>query len=145
MTAYLQECDGELNAVITNAIIFEAAEVVPGVELKNRFFTENAAWDTGSEVTIVSSRVIKALGLKPFDHSTIVGIGGEEETDIYKVHLGLPNGYLYKNRYVYCSEMEDYDILIGMDIIAKSDFFLTNIDGNSRFYFRLPAEGKAEV
>ena len=71
MTAYLQECDGELNAVITNAIIFEAAEVVPGVELKNRFFTENAAWDTGS-------------------------------------------------------------------------FFLTNIDGNSRFYFRLPAEGKAE-
>lgn len=37
MTAYLQECDGELNAVITNAIIFEATEVVPGVELKNRF------------------------------------------------------------------------------------------------------------
>ena len=40
--------------------------------------------------------------------------------------------------------MADYDILIGMDIIAKSDFFLTNIDGNSRFFFRLPAEGKAE-
>ena len=60
-------------------------------------------------------------------------------------HLGLPNGYLYKNRYVYCSDMADYDILIGMDIIAKSEFFLTNIEGNSRFYFRLPAEGKAEL
>lgn len=144
MTAYIQECDGELRDVITNAIIFEAADVVPGVPLKNRFFTANAAWDTGAEVTVISSHVIKALGLKPFDHSTIVGIGGDEEVDIYKVHLGLPNGYLYKNRYVYCSEMADYDILIGMDIIAKSDFFLTNIDGKSRFLFRLPAQGKAE-
>lgn len=144
MTAYLQECDGELRDVITNAIIFEAVDIVPGVELKNRFFTDNAAWDTGAEVMVISSRVIKALGLKPFDHSTIVGIGGDEEVDIYKVHLGLPNGYLYKNRYVYCSEMADYDILIGMDIIAKSDFFLTNIDGKSRFFFRLPAKGKAE-
>lgn len=48
MTAYLQECDGELRDVITNAIIFEAVDVVPGVELKNRFFTDNAAWDTGA-------------------------------------------------------------------------------------------------
>ena len=114
MTAYLQECDGELNAVITNAIIFEAAEVVPGVELKNRFFTENAAWDTGSEVTIVSSRVIKALGLKPFDHSTIVGIGGEEETDIYKVHLGLRNA----------KSVNDTRIVVNIFIREKLTFHL---------------------
>ena len=31
----------------------------------------------------------------------------------------LPNVYLYKNRYVYCSDMKGYDILIGMEWTSR--------------------------
>ena len=141
MTLYSQECEGEFTAIISDAYIFEAVETTPGVPLKNRYFTQNAAWDTGAEVSIISSKIVEALGLKPFTRTTLMGIGGYEEVDVYKVHIGLPNGYLYKNRYMYCSNIEGYDVLLGMDIISKSDFFITNIKGNNRFLFRIPAEG----
>ena len=57
-----------------------------------------------------------------------MGIGGDEEVDVYKVHIGLPNDFLYEDLTVYCGDIDDYDILIGMDLISQSDFFLTNID-----------------
>ena len=141
MNVYSTEYDGELMAIITEAVVFEATDVVIGVPIMNRFFTQNAAWDTGAEITIISPRVVKALGIHPFSHTSIMGVGGDEEVDVYKVHLGLPNGYLYQDRLVCCSDIDDYDILIGMDIISMSDFFLTNAKGHHHFCFRIPAEG----
>lgn len=145
MNFFSQEYGGELTAIITNALIFEAAEIRAGAALTNRFFTENAAWDTGAEISIIPPRVVNTLHLKPFARTSIMDIGGDEEVGVYKVHLGLPNGYLYKDRYVYCSDIDDYDILIGMDIISKSDFFLTRINDRNYFYFRLPAEGGKDL
>lgn len=40
----------------------------------------------------------------------------------------------------YCSDIED-DLIIGMDIISLTDFVITNIDGNTHFSMRAPAEG----
>lgn len=73
-----------------------------------------------------------------------MGIGGNEEVDVYKVHVGLPNDFLYEDLIVYCSDIDDYDILIGMDLITLSDFFLTDVEGNTRFCFQMPATGKLE-
>ena len=56
-----------------------------------------------------------------------MGIGGDENVDVFKIHVGLPNDFLYEDLVVFCSDIDDYDILIGMDIISLSDFFLTNI------------------
>ena len=63
---------------------------------------------------------------------------------VFCIHVGLPNGYLYEDLIVYCSEIDDYDILIGMDLISQSDFFLTNIKGDNIFAFQYPATGKIE-
>lgn len=142
MNVYRHDYDGIITAIITDAFVFEAVDVRDNAPITNRFFTKQAAWDTGAEITIVSPRVIEALRLEPFTHTTIMGIGGDEEVGVYKIHLGLPNGYLYKDRFVYCSDIDDYDILIGMDIISLSDFFLTRVDDRNRFCFRIPAEGK---
>ena len=40
------------------------------------FHTDCALWDTGATTTIISSRVVKQLGLEPFLEAGISGIGG---------------------------------------------------------------------
>lgn len=142
---FQKDYKGLLKAVMTEAIIFEAVNLDDVSVPQNRIFTDSAVWDIGAEITIVSPRIVKSLGLKPFTETSIMGIGGDERVGVYKIHLGLPNGYLYEDMIVYCSDIDNYDILIGMDLISQSDFFITNIKGNSRFYFQLPAEGHIEV
>ncbi len=141
--AYVQEYGGIINALITDAYIFGTEETQKSTVSPRHFLTHDAAWDTGAEVTIISPRVVAALGLQPFEHTTLMGIGGDENVDVYRIHIGLPNGYLYRNLIVYCSDIDDYDVLIGMDLIAESDFFLTCVDGHNRFSFDIPATGKA--
>ena len=142
--AYTKDYDGLASAIITSAYVFEGTPIEPSSIPLKRFFTQRACWDTGAEVTIVSPRVVESLGLKPFEHTSLMGIGGEEQVGVYLIHLGLPNGYLYRNLICYCSDIDDYDVLIGMNLIAESDFFLTNIGGTNRFSFEIPATGKIE-
>ena len=49
-------------------------------------------------------------------------------------------GKVQLNLEVYCSDIDDYDVLIGMDIIALTDFCISNQDGNTLFSFNLPAK-----
>ena len=50
-------------------------------------------------------------------------------------------------RYVkaYCSDLDNYDVLIGMDIITETDFLITNADGKTTFQFRTPSEGGVKL
>lgn len=139
---YRKDYEGRLKAVLTDAYLFEAVDLDNNPIPANR--TQSAAWDTGAEISIISPRVVKKLGLTHFAETSIMGIGGDEKVGVYKIHVGLPNGFLYEDLIVYCSDIDDYDILIGMDLISQSDFFITNINGNNRFYFQLPAQGKIE-
>lgn len=140
--AYTKDYEGIASAIITDAYVFEGEPIEPGIIPSKRFFTHNACWDTGAEVTMISTRVVEALGLEPFEHTSLMGIGGDEEVGVYLIHLGLPNGYLYRNLIVYASDIDDYDVLIGMNLISQSDFFITNIDGSNHFAFDIPATGK---
>ena len=65
-----------------------------------------------------------------------MGIGGDQESDTYLVHIGLPNGQLKRYVKAYCSDLDNYDVLIGMDIITETDFLITNADGKTTFQFR---------
>ena len=37
-------------------------------------------------------------------------------------------------------ENDEYDVVIGMDVICNGDFAVTNKDGNTTFSFRIPSE-----
>ena len=39
---------------------------------------------------------------------------------------------------------KEYDVLVGMNLISESDFFITSIDGHNHFAFDIPATGKIE-
>lgn len=145
MSTFNKGYDSLADAIITNAIVMPAVELKEGDELPPYYYTDNAAWDTGAQFTFISPRVVDALGLMPFREGEIMGIGGDQTAKTYKVHIGLPNGYLTHDLEVYCSDIDDYDVLVGMDIITLSDFCITNKDQKTRFAFRTPSEGGIEL
>lgn len=140
---YRRDFVGRAKAVLSDAFIFEAVDLDIN-KPSNQFYTTQAAWDTGAEISIISPRVVESLSLKPITKTSIMGIGGDEEVNVYRIHVGLPNDFLYEDLIVYCSDIDDYDILFGMDMISLSDFFLTNKEGNTEFWFQIPAKGRIE-
>ena len=57
----------------------------------------------------------------------------------------LPDSKVYNNVEVLGSELGDYSILFGMDIITRTDFLIINKDGKTTFQFRTPSEGGVEL
>ena len=141
MSTFTKEYDGIADAIITNSIVLPAVEMKEGDSFPPYYYTDNAAWDTGAQFTFISHRVVEALALSPYREGEIMGIGGDQTAKTYKVHIGLPNGSLIHDVEVYCSDIDDYDILIGMDIISLTDFCITNKDNKTRFEFRTPSIG----
>ena len=159
MATYRQEYTVLAEAIVTrstsgrllpagrkNAIVVPTdAEVKAGEQPSLYYYTDSAAWDTGAQFTLISPRIVEALGLQSIGKETFMGIGGDQESDTYFVHIGLPNGELKRYVKAYCSDLDNYDVLIGMDIIAETDFLITNADGKTTFQFRTPSEGGVEL
>ena len=104
------------------------------------FHTNKALWDTGATTTVISSRIVQQLHLQPFDSTGVSGIMGVSNTNTYLVHISLPTGDTYTFIEVMESDFDDYDIIIGMDIISLGDFCFTNANSRSCFSFRFPAK-----
>lgn len=145
MNVFVKEYDHKADAIVTNAIVLPASELREGCPLPPYIYTENAAWDTGAQVTIISPRLVEKLGLMPCGQGQFMGIGGDQVSDSYLVYVGLSNGDMIGEVKVYCSDIDDYDILLGMDIITETDFLITNKDGKTTFQFRSPSEGSVEL
>lgn len=138
MSHFSKEYDSLVHAIITEAYIFPAFRIGELPPLK--FYTENAAWDTGAERTIIAPHVAEALELKSLGKVPLLGVGGEKEADIYKVAIALPDAKIYRDFFVYGIDIDNYEMLIGMDIISKSDFVITNADGHTVLSFRNPSK-----
>jgi len=73
------------------------------------------------------------------------GVHGKDESPVYIVNIGLPNGVGFMNSHVTKGLLtEGLDMLIGMDIINKGDFALTHNDGKTLFSYRNPSIGKID-
>ena len=68
-----------------------------------------------------------------------------EETDTYLIHIGLPTGTTALNVEAMLTPSDDYDIIIGMDIISLCDFCFTNKDGKSTFSLRHPSSEQIKL
>lgn len=145
MSSFRKEYDGLADAIVTNAIVMDASNVIDGQQIPPYYYTDIAAWDTGAQFTFISPRIVEGLGLKPCGKGWYMGIGGDQESDIYKVHIGLSNGEIVRDLKVYYTDLDDYDVLLSMDVIKRTDFLITNSDGKTTFQFRTPSEGGVEL
>ena len=99
-----------------------------------------AMWDTGSNATILSTKLISELRPERFGQGGMTGIGGQSEGDTYLVHVSLPTGDVITYQEVYEANLGDYDAIIGMDIITRGNFHLDCDHGEILFSFELPNE-----
>ncbi len=99
-----------------------------------------AIWDTGAEVSSISHRVVQELGLKPVSMVKNYTAAGEILANVYVINIHLPMGVGVAQLPVTGNDLGDIDMLIGMDVISKGDFAVTNVGGITTFSFRIPSQ-----
>ena len=102
----------------------------------------DALWDTGATRSVITERLAAKLGLIPSGKGDVrTGSGLELEWNAYWVNIHLPNGVmLYQTVVLGCPDPDaDFDIAIGMDLITKGDFAITNVGADTVMSFRVPS------
>ena len=100
----------------------------------------NALWDTGATASMVTKRVVEDLGLPAEGYSRVFHVGGEEaNVPQYYVNLVLLTDVHFAGVNVFQGKLLGTDVLIGMDIINRGDFAVSNRDGATTFSFRIPS------
>ena len=101
--------------------------------------TLKAIWDTGATHSCLSQKIAEDLGLKPIDTTIVHGVNNSQVATIVIASIGLSNGLFFPDRRFSVSKIPGADILIGMDIIMKGDFAISNGGGKTRFSFVIPS------
>ena len=100
----------------------------------------NALWDTGATNSMVSKRVVEDLGLEAEGFTNVFHVGGESKnTPQYFVNLVLLTEVHFPSVSVAEGILLGNDVLIGMDIINRGDFAVSNRNGATSFSFRIPS------
>jgi predicted aspartyl protease len=99
----------------------------------------NALWDTGATASVITEGVATRLSLRPEGTTKLFHAQGSSFVPVYFVNLGLPNRVRFVGIRVSQGVLPGCDVLIGMDIINKGDFAVTNRDGASVFSFQMPS------
>lgn len=100
-----------------------------------------ALWDTGATITCISADVVKSLGLTPTGKMNIHTPTGGGMVNTYLVSIVLPNNVNIEDVKVCDSDIgnQGIGVLIGMDIITKGDFSVSNYKNQTVFSFRIPS------
>ncbi|MES2387287.1 MAG: retroviral-like aspartic protease family protein [Bacteroidota bacterium] len=133
----------ELYTQITVSQAFNPNKV--STDYKPEVIQVNGLWDTGANCSCISERVAKALNLKVHAQSIVEHAKGTDSRYTYAVNInipkiGMPFYGLYVNEF---NAPDDFDVLIGMDIINSGDFAISNFNGKTTLTFRVPS--KAEI
>ena len=97
-------------------------------------------WDTGATLSMVTRRVVENLALQPEGYMNLGHAGGDVSgVPFYHVDLLLYNNAPIANVRVGLVEVKDIDVIIGMDIINRGDFAVSNRNGATSFSFRIPS------
>ena len=103
-----------------------------------------AIWDTGATSSMISEKLARKLNLTPEGTVKVSGVHGIEESNIYTIQLQFNNGFTLND--IQVSEAGNnagFDILIGMDIIARGIFIIdgvNNAENGCQIAFALPLD-----
>lgn len=100
----------------------------------------NALWDTGATGSVITRKVVDECDLKPIGIANVHHANGTSTTLVYLVSVFLPNNVCFRSLRVTEGDLAgNIEVLIGMDIIGKGDFAVSNKDGKTAFTFRIPS------
>lgn len=130
-----------LREIITEVSIFDAIhnDIIDNSD--PRVFHTKALWDTGATNCVITPSCAKSLNLKPIGVAQTHHAGGISTANVYFISIMLPNGVSINGvRVTECAEQAGaFGIIIGMDIITKGDFSISNANGETTFSFCFPS------
>jgi hypothetical protein len=85
---------------------------------------------------------VDACGLVPIGMTKVHTAHGTADAEIYLVSILLPNHLGFVSVQVTKADLggSGFDVLIGMDIITRGDFSVTNKDNRTIFSYRWPSQ-----
>lgn len=92
-----------------------------------------------SEQVVDACRLI-ATGFRDSHHAQ----GTTARVPTYLVNIVLPNSVQIVGVPVMQGTFVGFDVLIGMDIITRGDFAVTNRGGRTKFSFRIPSQAEID-
>jgi len=140
--AFTAESTGRLRELVTPISLADPSKIVDLSQLKDAgaLFTTRALWDTGASNCAITTDTANALGLRPSSKAFVNHAGGQSLQNVYHVHIFLPNGVALRLvRVTECANNTTWGLIIGMDVITRGDFAITNIGGKTTFSFRFPS------
>jgi len=136
--AFTIKANGIMRSLISDCGVCEAHTPIPNVQ-HPEILGIKGLWDTGASGTVITKDIANRLNLKPIGIRKVFHADGESMVNTYMINLILPTGVGFS--FVDATEgiLSGFDILIGMDIITRGDFSLSNFEGNTIFSFRTPS------
>lgn len=123
---------------ITNRIKCEAFVSKPGDLQKVKL---NALWDTGATQCVISERYAQSIGLMKVGVASMNHAGGTDDVNVYVADIELLNKVVVRDvKLLSTKSINDFDMIIGMDVITLGDFCVTNKDKKTVVSFRYPSE-----
>jgi hypothetical protein len=129
---------------ICNAIQSEIAiSQAPALEKKGECNYKNfkGLWDTGATHTVISAKAVRLLRLIPVGKTRVLHAQGEDTVPTYYIYMKLPGQMEITGITALKGRLSDVDVLIGMDVINRGDFFIGNQNSQTTFMFRMPSVG----
>lgn len=117
---------GLLTKIMTEAVVFNPYNK-KSVKVKT-------LWDTGATCSVISKVIANRISLKKICYSEMRHANGTVRVPVFVAGIKLPNQVIVPELTVLsCNPIHEFGFIIGMDIIAKSDFAITGKDGNTKF------------
>lgn len=94
--------------------------------------------DTGAEISAISTRVVEHLGLVATGSQEVTA--ANKHTDVVDTHIvnvGIGGDVRFPLIQVSCLDMDDEDMIIGMDLLSMGDLVISNSLGHTVFMFKI--------
>lgn len=144
--AFSLNFDGLSNRLITDIGICEFFDPATVRGKVPQLHKTTALWDTGATNSIITKKTAEALNLTPIGRIMTNHGGGQSEHSTHLVNLMLPNQVGIVG--VQVTEMEhivdNFGVIVGMDVIIRGDLSITNHNGKTCFSFRIPSLHKVD-
>ena len=90
--------------------------------------------------SMVTERVVDDLNLPVEGYTTVLHVGGiEERVPQFRINLAVFTDLHFPGVEVVSGQLTGCDVLVGMDIINRGDFAVSNKNGATTFSFRIPS------
>lgn len=136
--------DGIANVLVSDCAVgraFDSADEQPPESLTQ----VQALWDTGATHCVITKRVVDECGLVSTGMTRVSHAQGQDVVPTHLISMMLPSGVGFAS--VVATEgvlTGGVDILIGMDVMNRGDFAVSNLDGETSFSFRMPSKERLD-